>query len=102
MYVNQASANSFDVVRTEHTWLHAVVDHAWVWFATCVDGAGWVASGWSSDPPSYSAEFKTPTESYPAYPIQYATPYAGHQQNVVIVQPHVRYLDTFRVSWHFF
>jgi len=46
--------------------------------------------GWTSDPPSYSAEYKTPNESYPSYPIQYATPYNGlQQQNVVIVQPHV-------------
>jgi len=52
--------------------------------------AGWAASGWTSDPPSYSAEYKTPNESYPTYPIQYATPYNGLQhQNVVIVQPQV-------------
>jgi len=56
-----------------------------------VDGAGWAASAWSADPPSYSAEYKTPNESYPQYAIpQYATPYMGHQQqNVVIVQPQV-------------
>ena len=49
-----------------------------------------MASGWSSEPPSYSSEYKLPNESYPPYPIQYATPYAGQQQqNVVVVQPHV-------------
>jgi len=59
-------------------------------------GPGWTASGWTSDPPSYSADYKTPNpnESYPTYPIQYATPYSGlQQQNVVIVQPHVNRLS---------
>jgi len=55
------------------------------------DGAGLVTAGWLPEPPSYSAEFKTPDESYPPYTTQYATPYnyGGQHQNVVIVQPQV-------------
>jgi len=57
-----------------------------------IDAAGWTTSGWLPDPPSYSAEFKTPNESYSPYTTQYATPYnygGGQQQSVVIVQPQV-------------
>jgi len=55
------------------------------------DGAGLVTEGWLPEPPAYSAEYKTPNESFPPYTTQYATPYnyGGQHQNVVIVQPQV-------------